>query len=494
MPFIGVAPCRQYDSRSVAPLADNTNLAVALTGAPCGLPASAQAVSVDITVFDITGAGGNGVFRVGTANDPTTAWINYPSTETQRGNAGAVPLNGSGQIVVKVNQGGGSVDFTVDVNGYYSDGALGALASGERFTLVGDVSGTATGLLVVHNTESASGARAGYFVADSSGFGSTGIGAVETASIGLTAGVYGQANSSTSKTAGVSGVAASTTGRVYGIYGQSDSTDFGTAGVFGVDGSGNPSLAQGNEFAKAGVRGASKQGQGVLGYSETVAVAGYLLDSAGNVLASGALGQCCAAGVFYHGGLAGDGTKSFVEPHPTDPSRIIRYVSLEGPEAGTYFRGRGRFQRGLATIEPPEDFRMVTDPESLSIQVTPIGEMANVAVVSIGLDGIVVRGSRDVEFFYLVNGVRRAYNNWDPIQENDRFFVPESPAARLPAYLSEEEKARLVANGTYKPDGTVNMDTAERLGWTKMWADREAQAKAAASHATSNASRESERR
>jgi hypothetical protein len=88
-------------------------------GAPCGVPAAATAVTVNITVFNITGAGGNAVFQVGTAADPTFAWINYPPSETQRGNAGFLPLNGSGQIVLKVNQGGGRVDFTVDVNGYF---------------------------------------------------------------------------------------------------------------------------------------------------------------------------------------------------------------------------------------------------------------------------------------------------------------------------------------------------------------------------------------
>ena len=117
--FISVTPCRQYDSRNATALADNTNRAVTLTGAPCGIPTTAVAVSVNLTVFSITGAGGNGVFQVGTANDPTFAWINYPPIETQRGNAGFLPLNGSGQIVVKVNQGGGSVNFTVDVNGYF---------------------------------------------------------------------------------------------------------------------------------------------------------------------------------------------------------------------------------------------------------------------------------------------------------------------------------------------------------------------------------------
>ncbi len=117
--FVTLTPCRQYDSRNSTPLLDNTNRFVTLIGAPCGVPADATAVSVNITVFHITGAGGNAVFQVGTAANPSFAWINYPPSEAQRGNAGFLPLNGSGQIVVKVNQGGGTVDFTVDVNGYF---------------------------------------------------------------------------------------------------------------------------------------------------------------------------------------------------------------------------------------------------------------------------------------------------------------------------------------------------------------------------------------
>ncbi len=117
--YFTLAPCRQYDSRNFTPLLDNTNRFVALFGAPCGVPVGATAVTVNITVFNIMGAGGNAVLQVGTAADPTFAWINYPPSETQRGNAGFLPLNGSGQIVLKVNQGGGAVDLTVDVNGYF---------------------------------------------------------------------------------------------------------------------------------------------------------------------------------------------------------------------------------------------------------------------------------------------------------------------------------------------------------------------------------------
>src|SRR5450830_245416 len=120
LPFVAIAPCRQYDSRSTTALADNTPRTVTLSGAPCAIPADAQAVAANITVFNISGAGSNGVFKVGTVSPPTTAWINYPPTETQRANAGVLPLGAGGTIVVQVNQGAGSVDFVVDVFGYYS--------------------------------------------------------------------------------------------------------------------------------------------------------------------------------------------------------------------------------------------------------------------------------------------------------------------------------------------------------------------------------------
>jgi N-acetylneuraminic acid mutarotase len=120
LPFVAITPCRQYDSRSGSVLSDNTPRTVTLIGVPCAIPSDAQAAAVNITVFNISGAGSNGVFKAGTVAPPTTAWINYPPTETQRANAGVLPLGAGGTIVVQVNQGAGSVDFVVDVFGYYS--------------------------------------------------------------------------------------------------------------------------------------------------------------------------------------------------------------------------------------------------------------------------------------------------------------------------------------------------------------------------------------
>jgi hypothetical protein len=53
----------------------------------------------------------------------------------------------------------------------------------------------------------------------------------------------------------------------------------------------------------------------------------------------------------------------------------------------------------------------------------------------------------------------------------------------MPAYLTEEAKRRLIANGTYNADGTVNIETAERVGWTRLWREREEQAGTAAAEA-----------
>src|SRR5262249_47276965 len=145
----------------------------------------------------------------------------------------------------------------------------------------------------------------------------------------------------------------------------------------------------------------------------------------------GLLGWDGGYGVWATGNLGASGTKSFVEPHPYDASKVIRYVALEGPEAGTYFRGRARFQDRTATIDVPEDFRLVTDAEGLTVQITPIGEMASVAVVSMSLDSIVVKSTRDVEFFYLVNGIRHSQKEFQPIGFG-REYMPESPTAAMP--------------------------------------------------------------
>ena len=95
-------------------------------------------------------------------------------------------------------------------------------------------------------------------------------------------------------------------------------------------------------------------------------------------------------GVWSSGNLGVTGSKNFVEPHSSDPSKIILYASLEGREVGTYFRARARCEDGVARVPVPEDFAMVTDENGLSVQATAIGKLASFAVEILDLNEVVL--------------------------------------------------------------------------------------------------------
>ncbi|HKD10647.1 MAG TPA: hypothetical protein VKE50_01165, partial [Thermoanaerobaculia bacterium] len=268
--------------------------------------------------------------------------------------------------------------------------------------------------------------------------------------------------------AGKSGASATA---FYGIEGilVSTSASVNAAGVWGVD-IGGPVVPA---LIRAAVRGDSKNSAGVIGVSQAKGVSGTLVDTAGAFLAEGEVGYCCNSGpwgLFAFGDIGASGTKPFVEVHPTDPDKLIRYVALEGPEAGTYFRGTAETRGGTAVIPVPESFRLVTDSDGLTVQLTPVGAPASMYVVRQDLNEIVVHSSRDVRFHYMVNGVRATFKDWQVVMEGG--YMPESATQTLPGYFSEEQKRRLIANGTYNADGTVNMQTARRLGWDKIWEAR----------------------
>jgi len=66
--------------------------------------------------------------------------------------------------------------------------------------------------------------------------------------------------------------------------------------------------------------------------------------------------------------------------------------------------------------------------------------------------------------------------------------MPEGPDSRMPEAWPVLIKQWLIANGTYNPDGTVNMQTAEKVGWVQKWreADEESRVQAAAKRARSD--------
>jgi hypothetical protein len=118
--YFTVTPCRAFDSRSGSPLASGTQVAVQ-AGGTCGVPMSARAVSVNLTVVGPTGNGFLSVYPDAAGGPPTTSTLNFASGQTRANNVvSGLAAGGQGTfIVVPDVGGGGTVNVIVDVNGYF---------------------------------------------------------------------------------------------------------------------------------------------------------------------------------------------------------------------------------------------------------------------------------------------------------------------------------------------------------------------------------------
>src|SRR5215210_7799076 len=112
-----IAPCRVFDSRLPAdapPLSGNVPRTIQVTGV-CGVPASAQAVAVNLTVVKPTGGGYLIVYGV---SEPSTSNLNFSPGVTTANNA-IVELAANGTITAKASEASGTFDLIVDVSGYF---------------------------------------------------------------------------------------------------------------------------------------------------------------------------------------------------------------------------------------------------------------------------------------------------------------------------------------------------------------------------------------
>ena len=69
--------------------------------------------------------------------------------------------------------------------------------------------------------------------------------------------------------------------------------------------------------------------------------------------------------------------KGFDIPHPTKKEHRLRYICLEGPEVGAYFRGT---LKDSDTIELPDYWRELVYPETITVNLTPIGSFQELFV------------------------------------------------------------------------------------------------------------------
>jgi hypothetical protein len=122
--FFTITPCRLIDTRNAAgplggpSLAANSTRLFTVTGV-CGVPSSAKAVSINVTVVPLTTNTGSFTFYPGNAFPLGTTNLNFSGGKT-RAAASIVQLatDGSGSFGVQ-NSSSGANQLLVDVNGYF---------------------------------------------------------------------------------------------------------------------------------------------------------------------------------------------------------------------------------------------------------------------------------------------------------------------------------------------------------------------------------------
>ena len=96
-------------------------------------------------------------------------------------------------------------------------------------------------------------------------------------------------------------------------------------------------------------------------------------------------------------------SKSFLIDHPTKPNMKLQYGSLEGNENAVYNRGR---LTNSNVIELPDYWTGLVDENTITVQLTSIGEFQNLYVVDIKDNKIIV-GGENINCFYFVQAERK---------------------------------------------------------------------------------------
>ena len=120
--FHSLPPCRIVDTRGAAgprggpALAANASRSFVLPGT-CGIPGTARAVSLNVTVTQPSQAGGLRLYP-GTGAPPSASTMNYRAGQTRANNA-VSGLGVLGEVSVRCDQAAGTTHLILDVNGYF---------------------------------------------------------------------------------------------------------------------------------------------------------------------------------------------------------------------------------------------------------------------------------------------------------------------------------------------------------------------------------------
>jgi uncharacterized repeat protein (TIGR01451 family) len=121
--FHTLSPCRLVDTRLPAgprggPALPAPGVRVFPLAGACGVPASAKALSVNVTVTEGSAAGHLFVYAGGPPPSIVSSTGNWAAGQTRANNA-IVSMNRDGELSVFAFQASGTVHFILDVNGYF---------------------------------------------------------------------------------------------------------------------------------------------------------------------------------------------------------------------------------------------------------------------------------------------------------------------------------------------------------------------------------------
>lgn len=112
------------------------------------------------------------------------------------------------------------------------------------------------------------------------------------------------------------------------------------------------------------------------------------------------------APVFFGDISACSGKKDFDIPHPTKKGWRLRHVCIEGPTADVYIRGK---LEDSNIINLPEYWKGLVDPETITINITPIGSYQELFVEKIEWgSGVIVKNNAgsSIHCHYTISGER----------------------------------------------------------------------------------------
>ena len=125
----------------------------------------------------------------------------------------------------------------------------------------------------------------------------------------------------------------------------------------------------------------------------------------GNITSTSYIGAHLSGSITTAVGGRSAGAKPFDMPHPSKDGYRLRYVCVEGPENGVYFRGRVVNKN---VINLPDYWKDLVDHTTISVQLQPIGAHQNVIVKRVEPTQIHLQaqGGMPINCYYHVYGER----------------------------------------------------------------------------------------